>query len=212
MISLTPSRLWAAAMAVGSGLTVFTPAQAQYIGAPNTNPLTGGARAPQAPPEAPPPAPAPALPGSRPADAPAPAERLPLDMAPTEALFDAINRGDVAAARDAIGRGAELNGRNLLGLTPLELSVDLGRNDISFLLLSMRGSGGERSRAATAAYTEPASASAPPPPRGRSRQVQRQLATAPAPAPAPAPFPTGGGTPVPAAGFLGFDIGHTGER
>ena len=31
------------------------------------------------------------------------------------------------------------NGHNILGMTPMELSVDLGRNDISFLLLSMRG-------------------------------------------------------------------------
>src|SRR5437763_7517012 len=111
MTSLTTSRWLAAVLAVGTGLAAFVPAQAQYIGAPNTNPLTGGARAPQPAPEVPAPAPAPALPGSRPAVAPAPAERLPLDMAPTEALFDAINRGDMAAARDAIGRGADLGGR-----------------------------------------------------------------------------------------------------
>ena len=66
-------------------------------------------------------------------------------MEPTEALFDAINRGDIAAARDAISRGAELNGHNILGMTPMELSVDLGRNDISFLLLSMRGTDNGRS-------------------------------------------------------------------
>ena len=51
------------------------------------------------------PAPPPALPGSRgePA-AVAPATKLPGDMAPTEALFDSINRGDTAAGRDAISR------------------------------------------------------------------------------------------------------------
>ena len=59
-------------------------------------------------------------------------------MQPTDALFDAINRGDIATARDAISRGADLQGQNILGMTPLELSIDLGRNDISFLLLSMR--------------------------------------------------------------------------
>src|ERR1700757_1385559 len=65
--------------------------------------------------------------------------RPPSDMEPTDALFDAINRGDIGAARDAISRGADLRGHNVLGMTPMELSVDLGRNDISFLLLSMRG-------------------------------------------------------------------------
>jgi hypothetical protein len=207
MTSLTTSRLLAV-LAVGGGLAVCAAAHAQYVGAPNSNPLTGGTRGPKAAPEAPAPAPAPAIPGSRPADAPAPAEHLPLDLAPTEALFDAINRGDVAASRDAIRRGADLNGRNLLGLTPLELSVDLGRNNISFLLLSLRGSGGERAQSA-AAETEPAPPHAPPQ-RGRSRQARRQLEEAPAAA--PAPFPVSGGTPVPAAGFLGFDIGRTGER
>ena len=78
------------------------------------------------------PAPPPALPGSRgePA-AVAPATKLPGDMAPTEALFDSINRGDTAAGRDAISRGADLNARNVLGLTPLELAVDLGRPELS---------------------------------------------------------------------------------
>jgi ankyrin repeat protein len=79
-----------------------------------------------------------AIPGARPrTDAVAPAERAASDLPPTEALFDAINRGDIVTARDAISRGADLDGTNLLGVTPLELSVDLGRNDISFLLLSL---------------------------------------------------------------------------
>ena len=60
-------------------------------------------------------------------------------MEPTDALFDAINRGDIAAARDAVSRGADLGGRNLLGMTPLDLSIDLARKDITFMLLSMRG-------------------------------------------------------------------------
>ena len=47
-------------------------------------------------------------------------------MEPNDALFDAINRGDIAAARDAISRGADLGARNILGMTPMELSVDLG--------------------------------------------------------------------------------------
>ena len=76
----------------------------------------------------------------------APAERIPMDMPPTEALFDAINRGDIAAARDALNRGADIDARNVLGMTPLDSSIDLGRNDISFLLLSMRGAGSAASQ------------------------------------------------------------------
>ena len=79
--------------------------------------------------------------------APRPSNRAPTDMEPTEALFDAINRGDIATARDAISRGADLHGHNILGMTPLELSVDLGRNDISFMLLSMRAADDGRRRA-----------------------------------------------------------------
>ena len=84
----------------------------------------------------------PALPGATrsPAGA-APASKPPTDLSPNDALFDAINRGDIDVARDAIARGADLDARNLLGMTPMELSVDLGRNDISFLLLSYRGGG-----------------------------------------------------------------------
>lgn len=126
----------------------------------------------------------------------APAERIPAEMSPNEALFDAVNRGDVAAARDAISRGARLEGRNILGLTPLELSIDLGRNELTFLLLSMRGA-----------------ASAPPPPSLAQRPAVPRAAERPAPerAAAPATPPrqrqstaAAAGTPVPAAGFLGF--------
>jgi hypothetical protein len=89
------------------------------------------------------PEPPPALPGSRAESAgAAPAQRPLAEMPPTEALFDSINRGDLPGTRDAISRGADLQGTNVLGLTPLELSVDLGRNEISFLLLSLRGSSG----------------------------------------------------------------------
>jgi hypothetical protein len=201
-----------AAMLFGS-LAFAAPAWAQYSGGPNGNPL-GIAKGPTQPP-APVLAPAPAIPGSHAApsapEAPATGARLPLDMAPNEALFDAINRGDVAAARDAIGRGADLNATNLLGLTPLELSIDLGRNEISFMLLSLRNSPGERAHQAAAA--QQAAAVEEPPEHGRSRLTPRRLANAPvsAPAPALAALPESGGTPVPAAGFLGFDIGRNGR-
>ncbi|MDI2090656.1 ankyrin repeat domain-containing protein [Commensalibacter oyaizuii] len=61
------------------------------------------------------------------------------DKNPTQALFDAINTGNLNAAQDALGRGADLRATNVLGQTPLEMSVDLNRDRITFLLLSMRG-------------------------------------------------------------------------
>src|ERR1700722_18556247 len=91
-------------------------------------------------------APPPALPGAESNRPVVPATRPPTDMEPTDALFDAINRGDIGTARDAISRGADMRGQNVLGMTPLELSVDLGRNDISFMLLSMRAGDDDRGR------------------------------------------------------------------
>ena len=102
----------------------------------------------------------PALPGLAARRAPEP---IPADdnanLSPTPALFDAITRGDLAAARDAVNRGADLNGRNALGLTPTDWAVDQGRNDILFFLLSSRGMAGNASgptnaRSAAAARAE----------------------------------------------------------
>ncbi|MCB4822164.1 ankyrin repeat domain-containing protein [Roseicella aerolata] len=155
--------------------------------------------------------PPPALPGLQNRTAPAP---IPADpnqvLSPNAALFDAINRGDLAAARDAVARGADLDARNVLGLTPLDAAVDQGRREIMFYLLSARGG------ARVAGPPEEAPA-APPPPR-----AGRRTAEPPPPAPAaergiPMPAPTvrnprlwagDGGAPIPEIGFLGFDAGR----
>jgi hypothetical protein len=159
----------------------------------------------------------------------APAQGGPI-ADPTEALFDAINRGDIASAKDAIDRGADLDGHSVLGMTPLDQSVDLGRNDITFLLLSLRngdtklGRRGSMQTAQTGAAGKPgsaqgsasgkalASAKAPGPakPKVAARGVTKSPAGQAAPtAPAgPRLFAGDGGTPNPAAGFLGFDSGH----
>lgn len=156
-----------------------------------------------------------ALPGVKTTAGAAPMTKLPTDMAPTEALFDAINRGDISAARDAINRGADMNGHNILGMTPMELSVDLGRNDISFLLLSLRSENGPT------AHGRPveAAANAPPVPARtsaaamvRSRPAAAKVAVQAPQAPAtPRLFANDGGTPNPAAGFLGFDAARGGR-
>ncbi len=94
-------------------------------------------------------APPPGLPGAAVgADRVTPSNGAAADLPPTEALFDAINRGDLNSARDAIARGADYNGRNILGLTPLDQSIDLSRNNITFLLLSLRGASAETVRSA----------------------------------------------------------------
>jgi hypothetical protein len=136
-------------------------------------------------------------------------------MEPTDALFDAINRGDIGAARDAISRGADLHGHNVLGMTPIELSVDLGRNDISFMLLSMRGSDEDQPGQPLAKNVQPPAKNVTkPPPVRQAKQAPahptpRVAASAPEPTPAPPPaarlFSGDGGTPIPGAGFLGFD-------
>src|SRR5580658_4343472 len=59
------------------------------------------------------PAPPPVLPGTKAPIEAAQPTTSPTDMTPTEGLFDAINRGDLAAARDAVNRGGELNGHNV---------------------------------------------------------------------------------------------------
>ncbi|WP_342628261.1 ankyrin repeat domain-containing protein [Nguyenibacter vanlangensis] len=60
------------------------------------------------------------------------------DMNPTDALFDAVNRGSLNAAKEALNRGADMEAHNVLGQTPLDMAIDLNRNDITFLLLSLR--------------------------------------------------------------------------
>ena len=129
-------------------------------------------------------------------------------MEPTDALFDAINRGDIGTARDAISRGADLRGHNVLGMTPLELSIDLGRNDISFLLLSMRNGEDVQGRQAPAKQT-----AAKPPPTKQAKQASprppsRVAVAAPVPSQTARLFSGDGGTPNPNAGFLGFNSGR----
>ena len=180
-------------------LLAASPAAAQLV---SSGSATAGAsrrtvNAPAGAPAAPP-----AIPGARPGQAAAP-QRAPTDMAPNEAMFDGVNRGDIAAVRDAISRGADLNAVNILGVTATDLAVDLGRNDISFLLLSMRGAVAPRG-AQTRAATRPA-------PATTDRPASRAQAAAPPPRPAArdtsgsrAVAYGGPDTPAPSAGFLGF--------
>jgi hypothetical protein len=153
------------------------------------------------------------VPGAKARAPAAPATHLAGDMQPDDALFDAINRGDIAAARDALNRGAELTAVNILGMTPMELSVDLGRNDISFLLLSMRGD--DSGRGARAVGRDAASGGPAPRAGARakvatgaktgSRTKPTEIPVATRPSATPKLFANDGGTPLPSAGFLGFE-------
>jgi len=160
----------------------------------------------------------PVLPGTKAAPEAAAPTASPADMSPSDSLFDAINRGDLAAARDAVNRGADLNGFNVLGLTPLELSVDLGRNNISFMLLSMRDEdAASRSTARRGGSIDGVDLGDTVPRDGTvSRVVSRpRLPSVSARVPegpvvaAPRLYSGNGGAPIPAAGFVGFDAGRT---
>ena len=157
----------------------------------------------------------PALPGLAARRAPEP---IPADgnanLSPTPALFDAITRGDLVAARDAVNRGADLNGRNALGLTPTDWAVDQGRNDIMFYLLSARGmagssSGPNNARGAAAARVEQERAVQQEALR-LARQASAQGARTPSVSIKPRLFANDGGSAQLEAGFLGFDAGRPG--
>ncbi len=157
--------------------------------------------------------PPPALPGARAEPTPvAPAAKNAMDLPPNEALFDAINRGDLAVAKDAISRGADLNAKNVLGLTPIELSVDLGRNQLSFYLLSLRGplpNGSPSVAQRTAAAKPPTRAERLAAERAARADKAHQASTIADATPAGPQtarlFSGNGGQPNPQAGFLGFN-------
>jgi hypothetical protein len=144
-------------------------------------------------------APPPAIPGAVSSGEAAPPSKNVAEMSPNDALFDAINRGDAAGARDAINRGAQLDAHNVLGQTPTDAAIEANRNDITFMLLSLRGAvgGNGRPHVVTASAQGPAMLTA-----GRHRHgahVTRVAAQAPASPSIPDP-----GRPNPAVGFNGF--------
>lgn len=150
-------------------------------------------------------APPPAIPGAVTDEATATSGHVSADMEPTAALFDSINRGDMTSAKEALGRGADLNGRNVLGQSPLDMAIDLNRNDITFLLLSMRNGEGGAPAASIATASADAQPAAARGARGRtSGRSARFAAAASHGASAPQRYAADGGTPKPDIGFLGF--------
>ena len=146
-----------------------------------------------------------------------PSEKGASDKSPNDALFDAITRGDVSSAQDAINRGADFNARNILGLTPLDESIDLGRNNITFLLLSLRPAPDTTSAPAkpftsappklTGALSAPLPSSLAARPAATPAATDGAVGASPAKSTPAAPaLPASGnaGTPNPKTGFLGF--------
>ena len=150
--------------------------------------------APGGKPEDKPVPPPPAIPGAQPdADAAViPAEKVAAEMSPNDALFDAINRGDYGAAKDAVNRGAQLDAHNVLGQTPTDAAIDLSRNDITFLLLSLRGAVSSSRPVQAAALGKPGKS-------GRVKVAKVSAQRAPVHVAA-----TDRGTPNLAVGFTGF--------
>ena len=150
--------------------------------------------------------PPPAIPGAEPSlDLVAPPSKPSAEMNPNDALFDSISRGDLAAARDAVNRGADLNAHNVLGQSPLDSSIDLNRSDITFLLMSLRPSsttpGGSEDGQADAQGQPAPAARTVKQAKTKPIRARRTVQTASVSAPQRS---SDGGTPNPAAGFLGF--------
>ena len=121
---------------------------------------------------------------------------------PNQELFTAINNNDYASAQDAISRGADLAARDQFGETPLDLSIALNRNNITFLLLGTRNE--FASQGLSGVMGKPWTLNKTPPASPVQNKAPAVLPAAARPAPR-APMPAGGtGTPNLQAGFLGF--------
>jgi len=124
-----------------------------------------------------------------------------VDLNPTEALFDSINRGSLNAAKEALNRGADMNAKNVLFQTPLDMAIDLNRKDIMFLLLSMRnyGDNGFAAETTHSQIDTDSKGNGHLTIKGKGRKGASAMAVSTKPR-----FDVSGGQPQPAIGFLGF--------
>jgi len=152
------------------------------------------------------------------AASPAQRQRQPRSGTPTEQLFDAINTGEIEDVRAAVAAGADVSARNVLGLTPVDLAIDLGRNDVALYLLSLGRARPLAPLADERAAQRQARASEQ---QLRLQQQRAEQAAIEAALRSRAPAVSGqgivavaplwrgdGGTPNPSIGFLGFDAGR----
>jgi hypothetical protein len=194
-------------LAVGLALSVVAaPALAQLSpGGMAGAPGVGAGAAPQPRVHTPDIAP-PALPGAgnQAPLATGPKMQKPSSGNPTQDLFAAVNSGDYNSAQDAISRGADLNAQNPFGETPLDLSIALNRNTITFLLLQTRnelsaqGGGGPPPQSPALGKT----AGSQPDNHKHNATAQSSVQVKSGPR---ININVGTGTPDPEAGFLGFE-------
>ena len=124
---------------------------------------------------------------------------------PTQELFVAINGNNYAAAQDAVSRGADLRAMDQFGETPLDLSIALNRNDITFMLLGTRNELAAQGEDANSVMGTPwtVDQAAKPGKHTKSGRQARPLVSVRETQ--KFEIPAGGtGTPDPQAGFLGF--------
>jgi hypothetical protein len=186
-------------------LALATPAFAQSL--PGTNQTGAGGDGPTIQPRARVPDIAPpALPGAgtTPGLATAPQLAHASTGDPTTALFDAINKNDYNAAQDALSRGADLTAQNPLGETPLELSIDLNHNSITFMILAARNETGENAGPLATGEAAINTAAAPSPhTTHKAHAVPAAMETPPVHT--QPQYGNDTGTPNASAGFLGFN-------
>ncbi|MDE8348141.1 MAG: ankyrin repeat domain-containing protein [Acidocella sp.] len=190
-----------------AGLCV-SPALAQM--APGASALTGGG-APKPRDAAPSDIAPPALPGADVTGgiATAPKVKKANSGDPTVDLFAAINKSDYAGAQDAIGRGADLTAHDALGETPLDLSIALNQNNITFLILATSEEGGGNTSGPSVSASSATAAKPAVKPKPHTVQVKEQTAPVAAAKPmapkAAAPvYGNDSGQPNVSVGYLGF--------
>jgi hypothetical protein len=149
-------------------------------------------------------------------------------LSPNDELFDAIDRGDMNAARDAIARGADLSATDAVGQTPIDESVSLGRNNITFLLVTLLHANGsqitdaqgpmampppntlglstkdQKAAAAPVSFFSPAAPAVQRHSKNRYASAQTGAEMPAAPAASAPSYADSSGAPVPSAGFVGF--------
>jgi hypothetical protein len=192
------------AAAVLAGFGFFSAGAAFGQSMPETGPGGANMQGPQIqPPVRTPDIAPPALPGAGEAPGLATAPKLAPAVTgnPTTALFDAINKNDYNAAQDALSRGADLTAQDPLGETPLELSINLNRNSITFMILAARNETG--TDAGGLATGQAVVTAAAPAPVRHHTHVESAMMAAPPASGAPA-YGNASGTPNASAGFAGF--------
>lgn len=131
-----------------------------------------------------------------------PKMQAPSSGDPTQELFQAISNNNYASAEDAVSRGADLRALDQFGETPLDLSIALNRNDITFMLLGTRNELVAQGEDSNSIMGKPWTLSHDAKQGRAGRKAKSFVSVREA---QKVEVPAGDtGTPAPQAGFLGF--------